>query len=279
MTLTELIGQSSPQLTPAERRVAEMILEQPQLVAFGTVAELAQAAQAGVATVLRLSSKLGFGGFSALQTALQQDMADWLRPAAVRIHERGNSSVTQHLHVEINNIQQTLERLTQTTLTAVTAMLGDLNAQIVLLSGNASAGVAQQFIEDLSALRPQVAYLTGNPVQIGRSVAQLKAQDVLIVMDLRRYDAWLIAAVQMAHERGARIMVITDSVLSPLAHFAQVVLLVTAVGGGPFDSHVGTLALCNVLVSSVAQQLHDSASERLTQAEDAWRGANLLVDR
>ncbi|MGL4766559.1 MAG: MurR/RpiR family transcriptional regulator [Formosimonas sp.] len=279
MTLTELIGQNSPQLTPAEKRVAEMLLAQPQLVAFGTVAELAQAAQVGVATVLRLSSKLGFSGFSTLQTALQQDMADWLRPAAVRIHERGNSSVTQHLHVEINNIHQTLERLTQEQLSSVTAMLGDLTAQVLVLSGNASSGVAQQLIEDLSALRPNVNFVAGNPVQVGRSVAQATSADVLLVMDLRRYDAWLIAAVQTAHAQGLRIIVVTDSVLSPLAAWAHVVLLVTAVGGGPFDSHVGTLALCNVLVSSVAQQLHDSASERLTQAEQAWRAANLLVDR
>jgi DNA-binding MurR/RpiR family transcriptional regulator len=49
----ERIGRASATLTPAERRVAEVVLERPQLVAFGTVAELAEAAGSGAATVVR----------------------------------------------------------------------------------------------------------------------------------------------------------------------------------------------------------------------------------
>ena len=53
------------QLTAAERRVAQVVLARPQLVGFGTVADLAEAASAGAATVVRLAAKLGFDGFTA----------------------------------------------------------------------------------------------------------------------------------------------------------------------------------------------------------------------
>ena len=43
MEVAERIGRASTSLTPAERRVAEVVLDQPQLVAFGTVADLAEA--------------------------------------------------------------------------------------------------------------------------------------------------------------------------------------------------------------------------------------------
>ena len=154
MPLAELIAQHSATLTPSERRVAEMLLQQPQLVAFGTVADLANAAEAGVATVVRLSSKLGFSGFSALQSALQQSMASQLLPAAVRIKEHSNSSVSQQMQLEIHNIQQTLERLDGVVLEAVIERLSQIKSSVALLSGNASAGVAQQFIEDLSRVSP-----------------------------------------------------------------------------------------------------------------------------
>ena len=45
---------------------------------------------------------------------------------------------------------------------------------------------------------------------------------------------------------------IADSVLSPVAACSQRTLVVTAAGAGPFDSHVGTLALMNVLVAGAA---------------------------
>ena len=54
---------------------------------------------------------------------------------------------------------------------------------------------------------------------------------------------------------------------------------VSAAGGGPFDSHVGTLSLCNVLVAGVADRLREVATERLDRTEAAWREAGSLTDR
>ena len=62
-------------LTPSERRIAEAILADPQLVAFGTVADLAARAGAGAATVVRLANKVGFDGFSGLQHAVQEELS------------------------------------------------------------------------------------------------------------------------------------------------------------------------------------------------------------
>ncbi|HZY07265.1 MAG TPA: hypothetical protein VFE69_05950, partial [Ilumatobacteraceae bacterium] len=85
--VADRIGKSSTSLTNAERRVAEVVLANPQLVAFGTVADLAESAGSGAATVVRLATKLGFEGFSALQASIQQDLANQLRPAAERIRD------------------------------------------------------------------------------------------------------------------------------------------------------------------------------------------------
>ena len=83
--VAERIGRANTSLTPAERRVAEVVLERPQLVAFGTVAELAEAAASGAATVVRLAGKLGYDGFTGLQASVQHSLAGQLRPAAERM--------------------------------------------------------------------------------------------------------------------------------------------------------------------------------------------------
>jgi len=85
MQVADRIGSQGAALTTAERRVAEVVLARPQLVAFGTVADLASAAGSGAATVVRLSTKLGYDGFTALQAAVQAELAAQLRPAAERI--------------------------------------------------------------------------------------------------------------------------------------------------------------------------------------------------
>ncbi|MGB8862403.1 MAG: hypothetical protein WCC60_24320, partial [Ilumatobacteraceae bacterium] len=98
MEVAERIGQANTSLTPAERRVAEVVLEQPQLVAFGTVAELAEASGSGAATVVRLASKLGYDGFTGLQASVQHALAGQLRPAAERIREpAATDAIGRHL--------------------------------------------------------------------------------------------------------------------------------------------------------------------------------------
>jgi len=274
------IGKANTSLTPAERRVAEVVLERPQLVAFGTVAELAEAASSGAATVVRLAGKLGYDGFTGLQASIQHALAGQLRPAAQRIREpAANDAIGRHLQLELDNVARTLRALSADDLADVIAHLADQTGRVFVLSGDASLGVALQFVGDLQALRDEVHLLDGNDVAVRRTVAQLRTTDVVVTIDLRRYDRWVVEAAQGAHARGAWCVALTDSLLSPLAAVADRTLTLAAAGGGPFDSHVGTLALTNVLVASVADRLRVQAAARLDSAESAWQASGALMDR
>jgi DNA-binding MurR/RpiR family transcriptional regulator len=282
-TLVEVadrIGRSSANLTNAERRVAEVVLANPQLVAFGTVADLAEAAGSGAATVVRLASKLSFDGFSALQASVQQDLANQLRPAAERIRDPAvHDSMNRHVQLELGNVQTTLGSIDAAALADVVDHLADPDRRIYVLSGEASRGVAMQLVGDLASLRPNVTMVEGNDVAVRRTVALMGESDVLITVDLRRYDRWLVEAARIASSSGVWSVAIADSVLSPVAACAQRTLVVTAAGAGPFDSHVGTLALMNVLAAGTAVRLRGLATERLDRAEAAWRSSNALTER
>src|SRR5207237_1390717 len=159
------------ELTPAERRVAAVVADDPEAVAFGTVADVARRAGASGATVVRLAAKLGFDGFVELQAAVREEMARRLRPASERIRRPA-----------------------------------------------ADAGPAA----------------------------------VVVVLDLARYDRAVLDAAGRAAERGAALVALTDSALSPLASAAVVSFTASVTGAGPFDSHVGLLALANALLAGVA---------------------------
>ncbi len=94
--VAERIRERGAELTAAERRIAEVVLEAPQSIGFGTVADLAKAAQVGAASVVRLATKLGFDGYSELQQAVQAELMQQLRPAVERIQvaESGPAPIT-----------------------------------------------------------------------------------------------------------------------------------------------------------------------------------------
>jgi DNA-binding MurR/RpiR family transcriptional regulator len=66
--------------------------------------------------------------------------------------------------------------------------------------------------------------------------------------------------------------------LSPLARSADRSFVVEAAAAGPFDSHVGTLALLDLLVAEVATALRSTATERLDRLEAAWQRGDALTD-
>lgn len=276
--VAERIRAQSTQLTAAERRVAEAILASPQSVGFGTVADLASAANVGAASVVRLAAKLGFDGFSALQACVQRDLVRQLRPAAERIREAGPGGRDSHTSVELANVQATLDAADEQSLAALVSRLADLARPVRVLSGEATAGVAAQFVTQLHQLRPEVEMLIGSDVAVRRDIAVLEPNATVIVVDLRRYEQWVLDAHTALVGRGIWTAGLTDSMLSPIAAHAAVTFLITAGSAGPFDSHVGTLALLNLIAARVAGELRAFATDRLAIVEAAWRQHAALTD-
>jgi len=282
MEVDERLRAQAEHLTPSERRIAQTILAGPQVVAFGTVAELAAAANAGTATVVRFAVKLGYDGYSELQASIRRDLTGQLRPAVERIRDSpatgGAALLARHLAAETSNVQATLEGVDVTMLEGAVALLADRSRSVLVLSAVASRGVALQFVGDLEQLRPACRLLDGNPIDIVRTLALVGADATIVSLDLRRYERWVIDAQHQARANGASVISITDSVLSPLARNADHSFVVEAASAGPFDSHVGTLALLDLLVADVATALRSSATDRLDRLEAAWQRADALTD-
>jgi DNA-binding MurR/RpiR family transcriptional regulator len=277
--VAERIRIHSGSLTAAERRVAEAILRSPQSVGFGTVADLADSAKVGAASVVRLATKLGFDGYSDLQASIQHDLMRQLRPAVERIDETvGDGPRSAHAAVELANVRATIEAADSRSIEALAARLADLSRPVVVVSGEASAGVAEQFTDQLEQLREDVRVLRGSDVAVRRAIAVLPANATAVVIDLRRYERWVLDAHTSLRERGVWSAAFTDSILSPLAARADVTFVLSADSVGPFDSHVGTLALLNLIGAEVAGALRSSARDRLAAVEEAWSRHGSLTE-
>lgn len=280
-TLRERIARLALGLTAAERRVAETLLEDDTLAAFGTVADVAKAAGSGAATVIRTAGKLGFDGFSALQTEARREVANESGPTASGIPHldgQGRTMLRGAFEREVANLRQTFDMLDDARVEVLADELSDLRYRVTVLAGEAAIGIGAQLARDLAALRPDVVHLSGSEVAVAAYMAQLAEGDLLIVIDLRRYERWLLDTVTQARARGLRLVVLTDSVLSPLAGGAQWCLVVASAAVGPFDSYVAALALGNVVVAATAQRLHRVAGDRLARAEAAWQRTKALID-
>jgi DNA-binding MurR/RpiR family transcriptional regulator len=269
MHLSERLVEINERLTPAERRVAESVIADPSGVAFGTVSSLAARSGTSGPTVVRLAAKLGFGGFVDLQAAVQDELSQRLRPAVERIGASpAGDPLARALDHELENVRATLTAVDRSVFKTAVGLLSDRRRAVHVVTGEATNGVAALFVDGLDLLRGGVDRLGGSEVAVARQLAFVGPGDVVVAIELRRYERWVVQAVEAAAKQGAELIAITDSPLSPVAQPAGVVFTVMAEGAGPFDSHVGTLALTNALVAAVADRVRGRAAERLGRVED-----------
>jgi DNA-binding MurR/RpiR family transcriptional regulator len=266
-------------LTPSERRVAEALLDDPKIVAFGTVAQLARRAGCAPPTVLRFAGKVGFHGFVDLQAAVQEEIADQLRPATQRIRERHPYDVlATAFAADLENVRRTMEGVDAAEFHATVELLADRRHRVFVLASEISGPAGAVLAHQLDLLRDGVRSIRGSSVQVSRELVRIDADDVVVAIDVRRYEHWLLDTLARAHDRGARVVAITDTRLSPVATRAKHAFVISARGVGPFDSAVGALALVHALGAAVARRLRRSATGRLDAVEAAWHVGEDLTD-
>jgi DNA-binding MurR/RpiR family transcriptional regulator len=274
MAIAPRISEAADVLTPSERRLADVVLADPQAVAFGTVATLAARAGTSGPTVVRFATKLGFQGFADLQSEAQREIADALRPATTRIRERpAGAVVARVLEADLENVRTTLAAIEPDAFDDAIALLSDRRRRVFVLAGEIARGVGIVLVTQLDLLRDGVVALGGTPVRIARQLADVAEGDVVVAIEHRRYERWLLDALEHARAAGAEVIALTDRALSPVGEDARQSFVVAAEGVGPFDSHTASLALVNALGAGVAAKLRKTATQRLDQIETSWSDA------
>jgi DNA-binding MurR/RpiR family transcriptional regulator len=279
MTVGARVQEQRDELTATELRLAEIVLTEQQTVAFGTVASFARAAGTSGASVVRFANHLGYDGFVELQAAVQEELAGHLRLAVERIRQPAHDDVVRRtLAVELDNVSTSLEAIDRRVLAAAATRLAAPKARVVVLPGSTSFGVGYHLAEQLGLLRDGVSLAWGSPAPVTAALAALKRTDVVVAIDVRRYDVAVLDGAALATEKGVALIAITDSALSPLARRATATFTIVGEGAGPFDSQIGAMAVANTIVTVVAQRLRASATRRLDRVEQAWRAAGVLTD-
>lgn len=277
-SVMERIAQAATTFTASERRVAEAVLNDPNIVAFGTVAQLAAQSAASGPTVLRFAARLGFDGFVEMQDAMQAEIADQLRPATQRIRERRSGDiVSQTLVADLENVRVTLEAINADDFSLATDLVSDRRHRVFVVASELSGSAGRLFAQQLDLLRDGVVLIDGPGPSVSRRLVEVAGGDVVMVFDLRRYEQWVVRATLRADERGAVIIAVTDSRLSQLAQLARFAFTVGARGVGPFDSAVGSISFAHAFVAATAARLRRSATTRLDEIEASWTANGDLV--
>jgi DNA-binding MurR/RpiR family transcriptional regulator len=269
----DLVAAVSSELTPTERRIAEAVLAEPTLLAFGTVSDLADRVGTSRPSIVRFANKLGFQGYTLLQQHVRSDLSHQLSRPSERIRRDGKSAPPVR-HVISGAISSVLDALES-------GQIADLAEPVVradkvwVLSGETSQAGAHALHSGLSMVRPGVRTLEEH--SFGTDLSDASPRDVAVVFDFFRYRRQVVTAARAFAKAGVTIVAFTDSPLSPLVELADSWCQIEVPAIGPFDSSAPVVFVCELLVARVAQQLQDDATNRIDRIETLWEETETFV--
>jgi DNA-binding MurR/RpiR family transcriptional regulator len=271
---SNLIAAVSDELTPTERRIAEAVLEDPSLLAFGTVADLARQVGASRPSVVRFAVKLGFDGYTDLQKSVRASLSQRLFRPSDRIRHDEDAAITTTRAALADAIATVFDAVDNDRLTSLGDPIATANA-VWVISGETSRAGAHTFISGLSIVRPGVSFVDRHSV--GTNLAGAGTHDVAVVFDFYRYRQDAVDSARAFADSGIEIVAITDGPLSPLVAFTDKWLGLNVPAVGPFDSSVPAVAAAELLVAYVARKLHIQATERIDRTEAMWAETGTFV--
>ena len=267
--VVELVRRRLDSLSPAERRLARVLLASYPIAGLESVARFAERAGVSPPTVTRFIAKLGFRGYPEFQENLRDEVQARLSSPLERYREepKRESAVKSALDVAAQNLKATTELLSDRDVVETIELLADVRRRVLVLGGRVSAPLARYLAAQLHLLRPGIGLVDAERSAPAQQLIDMRRTDLLVAFDYRRYQPDTIDCARVAAARGCDVVLFTDQWLSPASAFARQVLVTSVETVGPFDSLVGAIAVVEAIVASVLGKLGTRAETRMQNLE------------
>lgn len=276
--LMKLIQERFSKLSKGQKLIAEYILNNYDKAAFMTAAKLGVAVGVSESTVVRFANELNFSGYPKLQKALQELIKNKL--TTVQRLELSNDFVSDGdalkgvLKADTENIRATLEKINPDIFENVVNSI--YKAKTIYVIGLRSSTALAEFLGFyLNIILKNVRIVSYGISDIFEQVINIKEGDLVIGIGFPRYAAKTIDILDFAKSKGAEVVALTDSLLSPLATKADYTLIAQSNMASFVDSLVAPLSVINALIIAIGMREKSNISNTFNNLETIWKEYNV----
>ena len=246
--------------------IAKYVEQHRDHIGLEGIQQLATNCQVQPSAVVRFAKHFGFSGFSEMQAIFREGLTRQLAPsrnyrARIRdIIESGSGSLSS---VEIAReflagsqaaMHELEANLDEATFKQAVDLLRETDC-VWIAASRRSFPVAVYLDYALQHTDKRVCLMSGlGSMHLGQ-MRSVRPGDVMLAISFSPYAEETLAAVEQARERGARLIAITDSRMSPLAKDAEAVLVVQDNSTFGFRSLTSTMGLAQSLFIALAYAL------------------------
>ncbi len=258
----------------SQRYLASYIMEHYEKAAYMTAAKLGATVNVSESTVVRFAIELGFDGYPEMQKALQSYSRNRLttlqRLDLANDRLGGDNLLKNVLTQDMDRIRSTIDYVSPEDFDKAIDKI--FSARNIYIFGAMSSNILARFLDNYL----QLAFDNVTNVQpinssgILQQLIHLDERDVFISISFPRYSNNTLIATAYAKKCGANVISITDSPSSPLAEYADELLLAKSDMMSYADSLVAPLSLINAIIAAVGMRNSEGLEKNLRKLETLW---------
>jgi DNA-binding MurR/RpiR family transcriptional regulator len=240
------------------------VLDEPNDMALETLAVLAERSGVQPSAIVRFAKSFGYPGASQMQRLFRDGLlsgqtalgyGERVRRFAQEVDSRESGAGAQLLGEFVEGNTLALENLRQTIgereMAEAVGLIRD--ADIVYVTGFRRAFPVSSYLAySLQQLGKRTMFIDGVAGLARQQVQGIGEKDLLIAVSYHPYAEETVTAVEIAAGRGAKVLSISDSLVSPVAKNATTVLQVRESEIRSFRSLAASICLAQALVIGFA---------------------------
>ncbi|HEX3038527.1 MAG TPA: MurR/RpiR family transcriptional regulator [Oscillospiraceae bacterium] len=272
--LTARIQTKMPQFSKGQKLIAKYIEEHYDKVAFMTASKLGATVGVSESTVVRFATEIGYAGYPQLQRAMQEMIRSKLTSVQRLEITAENVELPNMLDAVFNQdidiIRRTMEETSHESFyNAVDAIVSSRKVYILGARSSLALATFLSYYFNLIFENVKLVNLTSE-AEIFEQMIHVGENDAVIGISFPRYSRKAVKAMHFASDRGANVIAITDSMLSPLAEPAEFVLMARSDMASFVDSLAAPLSLINALIVTTAIKKKDEVVDSFNKLENIW---------
>ncbi len=246
--------------------IARYVEQHRDHIGLDGIQEVASQCNVHPSAVVRFAKHFGYSGFTEMQAIFREGISRQLAPSRnykTRIRDIIESGTGSLSSVEIANeylagslagMQELKSSMHAPTFKKAVDLLAESDS-IWIAASRRSFPIAVYLDYALQHTDKRVGLVSSmGSMQLGQ-MRSVRKNDVLVAISFSPYAEETISVAKLAVERGAKLIAITDSRMSPLAKLAQVALIVQDNSTFGFRSLTSTMGLAQSLFIALAYTL------------------------
>ncbi|MGB3279155.1 MAG: MurR/RpiR family transcriptional regulator [Pseudorhodobacter sp.] len=281
LTIADLIQHRFEDLTRAERQLAHSILENYPASGLGPLASLAKDANVSIPTVARMVQKLGFKGYPEFQSELREELKAKVQNPIAKHDTWAEGAPSEHMlnrftDAVIDNIRHTLGQIEPAKFDKACALVANKSHHLYIVGGRITHTLAEYLFMHMQVIRPEITHIQSTSNTWPHDLLNVREGDVFVIFDMRRYENNTLKLAEMAHAKGAKLILFTDQWRSPIQSLATISFSCRIVVPSAWDSVASTLLLVETMISSVQNLNWKDTKARMEELEDMFDQTKLF---